>query len=443
MKKTSILLLCLALATATHAENITFADSHVKAVCVEHWDTDGDGELSMDEAAAVSSLNHYFTRDAAITSFDELQYFTGLVRVLSSEFNDCGSLTSIQLPVQLQRIGDNAFRDCYQLQSIDIPSQVITIDFNAFSGCFRLSEVTFHEGLKTIGETAFISCRALQGLDIPASVTKIASNAFKGCSSIASITVHTDNTVYDSRDNCNAIVKTANNEIMLGCQNTTFPETVTSIGAGAFSGCLMLQRIDIPEGIVTIGTSAFSGCTGLTDILLPATLTTIGNSAFSGCTRLTDVHLPEGLVTIEAAAFRDCRNMTSVSLPSTLSSLSNNVFYECPELVKVTVGFSTPLSITSTTFSNSQNATLYVPIGCVDAFRAAQYWKDFYQIVEWFPMGDVNHDGSVNVLDVTLVIDYILDKNPENFHYEEANVNGDEYINVLDVTKIIDIILGK
>ena len=84
-----------------------------------------------------------------------------------------------------------------------------------------------------------------------------------------------------------------------------------------------------------------------------------------------------------------------------------------------------------------------MPPGCLEAFESANYWREFKQIVEWFPMGDVNHDGSVNVLDVTLVIDYILDKNPENFHYEEANVNGDEYINVLDVTKIIDIILGK
>jgi hypothetical protein len=107
------------------------------------------------------------------------------------------------------------------------------------------------------------------------------------------------------------------------------------------------------------------------------------------------------------------------------------------------VGFSTPLSITSSTFSNRKKATLYVPIGSVEAFEAAKYWKEFKYIKEKLIPGDVNHDGSVNVLDVTLVIDYILDKKPENFHYEEANVNGDEYINVLDVTKIIDIILGK
>ena len=443
MRKTLFLLFGLALSLSANAENITFADPHVKTVCVGHWDTDGDGELSMDEAAAVTSLNHYFTRDAAITSFDELQYFTGLTRVLSSEFNDCESLKSIQLPAQVQRIGDNAFRDCYQLQSIDIPAQVTTIDFNAFSGCFRLSEVTLHEGLKTIGETAFISCRALQGLDIPASLTKIAASAFKGCSSIASITVHIDNTVYDSRDNCNAIVKTANNEMMLGCHNSTFPETVTSIGASAFSGCQLLQKIDIPEGIVTIGTSAFSGCTGLTDIVLPATLTTIGNSAFSGCTRLTNVQLPEGLETIEAAAFRDCRNVISVSLPSTLSSLSNNVFYECPALVEVIVNFSTPLSITSTTFSNCTNATLYVPEGCVQAFRDAKYWRDFYQVLEHPILGDVNHDGFVNIYDVTLMIDYILGLNPENFHVAEADINDDTFVNIYDVTLLIDIILAK
>ena len=424
-------------------ENITFADPHVEAVCVEHWDTDGDGQLSTDEAAAVSSLCRYFTRDADITSFDELKYFTGVVKISSDEFNDCENLTSIQLPEQLQRIGDNAFRDCYQLQSIDIPAQVTTIDMNAFCGCFRLSEVTFHEGLNTIGETAFTSCRALQSLDIPASVTSIASSAFRGCSSIASITVHIDNTVYDSRDNCNAIVKTASNELMLGCQNTTFPETVTVIGASAFSGCHKLQRIDIPEGIVTIGTSAFLGCSGLTEVLLPASLTTIGNSAFSECTRLTNVQLSEGLETIEAAAFRNCRSMKAITLPSTLSSLSNNVFYECPALVEVTVNFSTPLSITSTTFSNRTNATLYVPEGCVQAFRDAKYWRDFYQVLEHPILGDVNHDGFINIYDVTLMIDYILGLDPTNFHITEADINDDTFINIYDVTLLIDIILAK
>ena len=443
MRKTLFLLFGLALSLSANAENIMFADPHVKTVCVEHWDTDGDGELSMDEAAAVTSLGYYFSRDKGISSFDELQYFTGLVWIASSEFNDCENLTSIHLPQQVVRISDNAFRDCYKLTAIDIPGAVTAIGESAFNGCFRLSEVTLHEGLKTISTLAFMSCRALLSIGIPASVTSIAPNAFQGCTSVASITVALGNTVYDSREDCNAVILTANNKMVLGCQNTTFPESVTTIGVAAFSGCTKLQRLDIPEGVTTIEQSAFSSCSGLTSVVLPSSLTTIGNSAFYGCRKLTDLRLAEGLKTIEASAFEQCRSLARVTIPSTVTTLSNNVFYECPKLVEVTVKFSTPLTIYSTTFSNSINATLYVPEGCVQAFEEADYWKNFWYIYEIPILGDVNHDGFVNIYDVTLMIDYILGLAPENFHVTEADINDDTFINIYDVTLLIDIILAK
>ena len=446
MKKTFAFLVSLVVSLVVDAADatvISFADPHVKSVCVEHWDTDGDGELSTDEAAAVKSLSHYFSNDKNMSSFDELQYFTGLLSIASLEFFNCENLSSIQLPPQIKKISDNAFRSCYQLTSIHIPGSATSIGDNAFNGCFRLASVTFGEGVKTIGKLAFTSCSALQSLDIPSSMTDIAANAFQGCESIAAITVAPGNTVYDSREDCNAIVNTSTNTMVLGCYNSTFPSSVTAIGMCAFLGCSMLQSVVIPEGITTIEESAFTSCMGLVNVVLPTTLTTIGNNAFSECRKLTDVHLAEGLTSIGASAFEQCRSLASISIPSTVNTLSNNVFNNCPKLVEVTVGFSTPLTIYGGTFSNRTNATLYVPIGSVEAFENANYWKDFWYIKEKLIPGDVNHDGSVNVLDVTLVIDYILDKNPEDFHYEEANVNGDEYINVLDVTKISDIILGK
>ena len=443
MRKSIILLASLILSLVARADNIVFADNHVKTVCVEHWDTDGDGELSEEEAAKVFSLDHYFSRDTQVSSFDELRYFTNLALIHSSEFNSCSYLKSIQLPPQVSSIGDNAFRNCVRLKAIDIPSSVEKIDESAFNGCVRMESVTFHEGLATIGVYAFSTCKSLQSISIPASLTSLESSAFQGCNSVESISVAEGNTVYDSREDCNALVETKANTLVLGCYNSTFPESVTAIGYSAFSGCAKLQQLDIPDHIVSIGASAFSSCSGLVSVKLPSSLTVLDTGVFSECTSLTDVLLPEGLTSIGVSAFSQCRSLERISIPASVTTLSSNSFFECPNLVEVTVGFATPVSITSSTFPNRKYATLYVPIGSVEAFRAANYWKDFYQIVEWFPTGDVNHDGAVNVLDVTLVIDYILDKNPENFHYEEANVNGDEYINVLDVTKSIDIILGK
>lgn len=251
------------------------------------------------------------------------------------------------------------------------------------------------------------------------------------------------NTVYGSREGCNAVVQTATNTMVLGCQSTTFPEMVTVIGPCSFLGCKKLTAINLPEGITAIGSSAFSGCTNLTTAVLPTTLTSLGNSAFYGCTSLTDVRLAEGLSNIESYAFYSCRNLTHITIPSTVTVLKNYAFYECPSLVEVTVGFSTPLSIGSSTFSNRRKATLYVPKGCVQEFRQASYWNEFKSIEEQRILGDVNHNGFINIYDVTLMIDYILGLAPTNFHVTEADINDDTFINIYDVTLLIDIILNK
>ena len=443
MKKTMTLLSALLLPLFATADDITFSDSHVEAVCLEHWDSDGNGKLSKEEAAAVISLSRYFSRDVTMTSFNELKYFTGLASISSSEFYSCKNLASIQLPPQVTSIGDNAFRSCLKLTAIDIPKTVKTIYNSAFNGCIRLATVTLHEGLETISDMAFTSCKSLQRIDIPASVTSISSSAFHDCKGVTAITVAEGNTVYDSREDCNAIVKSSTNTMVLGCQNSTFPATVTVIGTSAFQGCTNLQRINLPEGIKTISELAFSGCTGLLSVSLPSTLTTIDVCAFSYCSALTDVILPEGLKTIESSAFEYCLGLKSISIPSSVTTLSNNVFGECSSLVEVTVGFSTPLTIYSTTFSNRTNATLYVPAGSVQAFMDANYWKDFLYIEEAWLLGDVNHDTRINIFDVTVTINYILGKNPESFHFKEADANQDGRLNIFDVTKIINIILGK
>lgn len=424
------------------AGNIVFSDPHVKAVCVENWDTGGDGELSEEEAAGVASLSTVFSFDNDVIKFPELQFFTGLSSIDKYAFRSCTNLQQIVLPASLTSISTSAFYGCSSLKEVTIPAQVKTIAEYAFSGCIGLTSLTLNEGLTTIGEYAFNSCWSLTELSIPASVTKINASSFWNCPSLNSVKVDSDNKKYDSRENSNAIIITATNTLMLGCVETVIPSSVTAIGPSSFYSNSKLQSIDIPEGVVSIGGSAFSGCTSLTNVSLPATLTTIGRSAFRGCVKLTEIWLPKGLESIGSEAFKNC-GLKSIYIPESVTSIGTNAFAECSQMLEVTVEYTTPPAISVFTFPYAKLSTLYVPIGCVDAFKSADYWNEFKYIYEHLIPGDVNHDGYVNVLDVTLVIDYILDKKPENFHYEEANVNGDEYINVLDVTKIIDIILGK
>lgn len=378
----TLLLGCLS-PLVTTAQNINFIDDHVKTVCVQNWDTNGDGELSMEEAAAVTNLKNKFGFNADISRFPELQYFTGLTSISTYDFYSCKNLRAITLPPQITNIGSSAFFGCYNLLDIVIPSMVKKISEYAFNGCSLLQSVSLPEGLTTIGDYAFSACSSLQGIAIPATTTSISASAFWSCSSLTSVTVDPDNTVYDSRDNCNAIIKTSTNTLQLGTVTTVIPETVTTIGPSAFYGNARLQTIDIPEGVQTIGGSAFAGCTALTTVKLPSTtLTSIEGSAFSGCKALTNILLPEGLKTIGQMAFQNCSNLKKIFIPASITKISFNAFAECYRLTKVAVAKTTPITINSSVFPYAFSATLYVPKGSLEAYQNAATWKDFNTIVE-------------------------------------------------------------
>ena len=275
----------------TPSSSITFADPKVKAICVAHWDTNGDGELSRAEAAAVTSLGDVFKGNTQITSFDELQFFTGLII-----------------------IGDDAFRGCSGLASVKIPNSVTSI-----------------------GEWSFDGCSGLTSILIPANVTNIYGNSFVSCAVMEQMSVDPSNTVYDSRNGCNAIIETATNKLVVGCQTTQIPYGITAIGDAAFWGRWGIKQIVISETVTTIGVNAFIFCTSLSSITLPASVSSIGNGAFNSCRKLVCVQ---------------CK-------------------------------MKTPPAITEDVFSNRANATLLVPKGSRHRYKTADYWKEFKEIKEF------------------------------------------------------------
>ena len=392
---------------------ITFADSKVKEICVAYWDTNGDGELSYAEAAAVRWLTNYFSNNTEITSFNELQYFTKLTTISSSDFNGCSNLATITIPNSVTKargafsacsaltsvtvvnstpinltdgstfsnranatlyvpagskaayeeasvwnefkeiieienitfadskvkeicvanwdtngdgelsyaeaavssIGKTSFKDNKAITSFDelqYFTGVDTIKASAFSGCNSLVSVTLPNTVKEIQQNAFYAT-SLESIKIPASVNTIEAAAFNACSNIKSIVVEERNAVYDSRNNCNGIVETATNTLIVGCMNTIIPDDITSIGESVFRGNDSLKQIVIPNSVTSIGKDAF---------------------------------------------------------------------YRCSALTSVTVGNSTPVElIDGSTFSNRANATLYVPAGSKEAYEAASVWNKFKEIV--------------------------------------------------------------
>ena len=140
--------------------------------------------------------------------------------------------------------------------------------------------VTAFGGAGTEG-SIFEDCVNLVSMTIPTSVSAIEDGIFNGCTNLGCIIVDPNNTTYDSRNNCNAIINTSTNKIEGGCKNTIIPNTVVEIGYRAFYGCTGLTSITIPSSVTTIGSKAFCGCTGLTSITIPSGVTEIGGSAFA------------------------------------------------------------------------------------------------------------------------------------------------------------------
>ncbi len=359
-------------------------------------------------------------------------------------FADCSNLTTLNYnATNCTSIGDNVFSATPSVTTLNIGSNVIAIPDYAFSGFSGLTSISIPNSVVSIGENAFSSCTGLTSISISPSVSSIGFRAFAGCSNLASIVVENGNAVYDSRDNCNAIVETASNTIVSGCQSTTIPSTISSIGSGAFYSCSGLTSFSIPETITSIGSMAFYNCTNLTSINIPQTVTSIGNNAFhrtgwyfnqpsgmlyldncclgSNSRNIKETSLNSGTRLICDAAFSGIRNLTTVTIPESVAFIGYDVF-DLNNINSITSLNPVPPICNSSDIPDY--CILNVPAGSKEAYSTADVWKDFSDIIEIATV-EVSTEGNSATFEIPTV---------ENAVTYTVNVYSDEAMTQLVAT---------
>ena len=279
------------------------------------------------------------------------------------------TITHNNITYSVTSIGKYAFRDCSGLTSVTIPNSVTSIGESAFDYCSGLSSVIIPNSVTSIGEGVFFGCSGLTSVTIPNSVTSIGEFAFESCSGLTSVTVDKNNGTYDSRNNCNAIIDTSTNKLIVGCKNTIIPNSVTSIGRSAFSGCSGLTSVTIPNSVTSIGDGAFGDCSGLTSVTIPNSVTSIGYGAFSGCSGLT-----------------------TVTIPNSVTSIGKDAFYNCSGLTKMVSLAVEPPTCGYGAFDKVDKTAcqLIVPQESINKYKTADQWKEFMNIYGFSGVDDVS-----------------------------------------------------
>ena len=240
-----------------------------------------------------------------------------------------GKDKEVTVPDSVTSIGERAFDWHKELESVGIPESVTSIGDFAFCGCNNLKEITLPEHLTGIGERAFYYCTNLKEIRLPEQVQNIGKLAFWH-TGLIQISVPEQNQYYTC---CDKILYDKNKKIILKClsdQNRIrLPESIVTIGDGAFSHCKHLLEISIPEGVTSIGDMAFECCTVLKRIRIPEHVTYIGNYAFEDCWGLKEITIPESVENIGNDIFYDCKNLLAVTILNVKFQIGNyNKYYD-------------------------------------------------------------------------------------------------------------------
>ena len=467
---------CTGLTSITIPESVTFIDEQAFRQC-SSLDTLNFNAISCQDFSQAGSLSPFYNipnvnlgdkveRIPALFGYDfmDLKSLTipnSVTYIGEFAFYYNFYLTSLHIPSSVTHIGNSALHGWQDLVSITvdednpiydsrdncnaiietatnklingcnttiIPNTVTSIDEYAFMQNFnsRLQQepLVIPNSVTSIGYRAFAYTGGIKGIHIGSSVTSIGDEAFAGTSDIATMTVDENNPVYDSRDNCNAIIETATNTVFAGCKNTVLPESVTAIGPHAFDRITSLYSFRMPNSITHIGNHAFYQCTSLSHLTLSTSLDSIADAAFYSI-RTQNLIIP--------------KSVTYMGRNAIHGSLIYDVYCYIPDPSLVTTMYQV--------FEPSSDMyfhTLHVPAGSLEAYQNDSYWSSLFGlIVEIEPTGDSNGDGVINIQDITTLIDCLLGDQISEVNQVNADLDFSGDLSISDVTAMIDRLLNE
>lgn len=364
----------------TFTQEVDFTDRYYEDITVyAKWVNEDDGlpytYVVLDDGTV--EVRSYTGHRRYITIPDKIDGRT-VSSIGDFAFADQTKLRGVTLPSGLTKIGRYAFQNCSNLLSIQIPAGVTSIGEGAFKSNIRLSSVAFlgTSKLETINESTFENCAKLQKFEIPASLRDLDPTAFLATTSLHTVTVQTGNTAFKSVDG--VLFNMTGSSLLLypAAHGSSYavPDGTMTIGNYAFAYA-KIQSIDLNR-IQVIGRSAFY-CSGLKTLNIPDSVITMGGGAFSGNYNLSQLTIGSGLTNISDTAFYGTGSLKSVTIPSNIETIGQKAFEKSGLQTLTFAEGSTLKVIGGTAFGKCYLREIAIPKS-VNTIRGSAFIENIY-----------------------------------------------------------------